>query len=469
MKSMTIRPGEVAQAQLPRHFVRGLEVGAQRRLLDAALARRAARVDVDRHQRLGLVDHQIAAGAKLHDGLQHPVELRLHRVFREQRLAAAIGHCRVAPELHLLGVARHQHAHELVRRAPALLAVDLDFVDVARVDVADRALDQAGFLVDQRRRDGLQRVLADVVPQPQQVFAVAPDLRLRPVGAGGAHDQAHALRDVQFGDDVLEPAAIGDRGDLARNAAAARRIGHQHAEPSGERDIGGQRRALRAALLLHDLHQQDLPALDHLLDLVVAQEARLDAAIARVLAAVVLAAHRLRRRLLGDLIAAPTRFPGRSRKSSWSAVVANGSPTCTAAASVSDGGHRRRPRPLRLRRVAARAPQARSVRLLRLRPRPRCSRWRWQPAVRDDAPARPLPYRTRTAANRPVRRSDQPLSAALRLPVHATRRRLGAALGRVPAPPGSPTSAARSSASSSRRASSACMSIRRCRSATGIW
>ncbi len=146
-------------------------------------------------------------------------------------------------------------------------------------------------------------MLADVVPQAQQVFAVAPDLRLRPVGAGRAHDQAHALRHVQFGDDVLEPAAIGNRGDLARNAAATRRIGHQDAEPSRERDIGGQRRALRAALLLHDLHQQDLPAPDHLLDLVVAQEARLGAAIACVVTAVVLAAHRLRRRLLGDLIA----------------------------------------------------------------------------------------------------------------------------------------------------------------------
>ena len=93
------QPGEVAQPQLPRHFVGGFQVGAQRRLLDAALARRAARVDVDRHQRLGLVDHQIAAGTKLHGGQQHRIELRLHLVLREQRHAA------VLPELHLLGVA----------------------------------------------------------------------------------------------------------------------------------------------------------------------------------------------------------------------------------------------------------------------------------------------------------------------------------------------------------------------------
>ena len=183
--------GEVAQPQLPRHFVRGLEVGAQRRLLDAALARRAARVDVDRHQRLGLVDHQIAAGAKLHGRQQHRIELRLDLVLGEQR------HPAVLPELHLLGMRWHQHAHEVVRGAPAFLAVDLDLVDVARIHVADRALDEARFLVDQRRRDRVQRVVADVVPEAQQVLAVALDLGLRAIGAGGPDDQAHPLGDVR--------------------------------------------------------------------------------------------------------------------------------------------------------------------------------------------------------------------------------------------------------------------------------
>ena len=80
------------------------------------------------------------------------------------------------------------------------------------------------------------------------------------------------LRDIEFGHHLLQPAAVGGRGDLARDAAAARRIGHQHAEAPGEREIGGQRRALRAAFLLDHLHQQDLPAADDFLDLVVAQE-----------------------------------------------------------------------------------------------------------------------------------------------------------------------------------------------------
>src|SRR5690606_13174172 len=57
-------------------------------------------------------------------------------------------------------------------------------------------------------------------------------------------------------------------GDLARNAAAARGVGHQHRIPAGERKVGGECGALVAALLLDDLDEQDLPALDDFLYLV---------------------------------------------------------------------------------------------------------------------------------------------------------------------------------------------------------
>ena len=275
------QPGQVAQAQLAGHLVGGLQIGAQRGLLDTALAGRAAGVDVHRHQRLGLINDQVAAGFQLHRRRHHCVELGIDLIPREQRLAV-----RVAPQLHLLGVARHQHAHEVVRRAPAILAVHLDLVHVARIDVADRPLDQRGFLIDQSRRHRLHRMLANVVPQPHQVFAVPGDLRLRPLRAGGAHDQAHPLGNAKLGGDLLQAAAVGGGGDLAGNAAAARRVRHQHAEPAGERDIGGQRRALGAALFLDHLDQQDLPALDDLLDLVVAQEARRDPLLALVVAGI---------------------------------------------------------------------------------------------------------------------------------------------------------------------------------------
>ena len=79
------QPGEIAQAQLPRDFFGGFEIGLERGLLDIALARRAAGIDVDRDQRLGRVDDDVAAGAELHDRRVDRVELAFHLETVEER------------------------------------------------------------------------------------------------------------------------------------------------------------------------------------------------------------------------------------------------------------------------------------------------------------------------------------------------------------------------------------------------
>ena len=71
------QPGHVAKSQLAGDFMRCLDVGGKGGLLDTMLFGCPARVDVDRHQRLGRVDHQIAAGFELYDRLVH----RRQRVF----------------------------------------------------------------------------------------------------------------------------------------------------------------------------------------------------------------------------------------------------------------------------------------------------------------------------------------------------------------------------------------------------
>ncbi len=155
MKSMTIRP-----ARSRRRSWRATSSAASRLVRSAVSSMprsrvAAAGVHVDGDQRLGLVDHQIAAGSSctVGDSIRRaalpPGTWRTAAGWRGAAVAA--------PQLHLLGVARHQHAHEVVRRLPALLAVDQHLVDVARIDVADGALDQRGFLVDQRRGHRTQR------------------------------------------------------------------------------------------------------------------------------------------------------------------------------------------------------------------------------------------------------------------------------------------------------------------------
>ncbi len=194
----------------------------------------------------------------------------LDPVLHEQRHRIAVRH-------DLLGLARHQHAHEVAGFLVARLALDPDLVDVLVVEVPDGALHQILFLIDEGGRDGVQSGLADVLPKPQQVVVVALDLGLGALGAGGAHDQAHALRHVQAGDHALQALAVGGGVDLARNAAAPGGVGHQHAIAAGQGQVGGERRALVAALFLDDLDQHDLPAADHFLDLVAAHQPALAA------------------------------------------------------------------------------------------------------------------------------------------------------------------------------------------------
>ena len=258
------QPGQVAKAQLARDLVRGLAVRLVGGVLDGPFLGRPARVHVDRDQRLGHADDDVAARFQLHDRVEHPREVAFDLVAREQRH-------RVVVQLHVLGVGRHDHLHEVLGGAETALALDQNLVDVLAVKVADGPLDEVAFLVDRRGRGGLEGQLADLFPQPHQVFVVALDLGPGALAAGGADDETRALRHLKLGRDVLQLLAVGGVGDLAGNPAAPRGVRHQHAVAARERQIGGQRRALIAALFLDDLDQHDLPDLDDFLDLVAAR------------------------------------------------------------------------------------------------------------------------------------------------------------------------------------------------------
>src|SRR5215510_3461825 len=68
-------PGEITQPQLTRNLIGGFQIGAQRGFLDVALARRPSRIDVDRDQRLGRVDDDVAARSQIHDRVVYGIEL----------------------------------------------------------------------------------------------------------------------------------------------------------------------------------------------------------------------------------------------------------------------------------------------------------------------------------------------------------------------------------------------------------
>ena len=253
--------GQIAQPQLARHLVAGLEVGLQRGVLDRPFASGPPRVHVDGHQRLGDPDHDVAARLQLHRRVEHAAQITLDLILGEQRHLLGIGHN--DPRMR-----RHDHPHEILGGAIPRLALHQNLVDLAAVKVADRPFDQIAFLIDRRRCNRLQRQLADLLPQTHQILVVALDLGLGALGPRRADDQTSAFRNLDLARDFLQLFPICRHGDLAGNPAAPRGVGHQHAIPPGQRQVSGQRSALVAAFFLDHLHQHDLADLDHFLDLV---------------------------------------------------------------------------------------------------------------------------------------------------------------------------------------------------------
>jgi hypothetical protein len=81
---------EVSQAQLPGDRLRRLEVGLEDRVVEVARADEAAGVDVDRRQRLGLVDDEVAARLQLDAAQQRLGDLLVDREQVEDRPLAGI-------------------------------------------------------------------------------------------------------------------------------------------------------------------------------------------------------------------------------------------------------------------------------------------------------------------------------------------------------------------------------------------
>ena len=156
-------------------------------------------------------------------------------------------------------------AHELLRLLVNRLGVDQQFADVRVEVVADRADHQAGFLVDQVGAALQLRRVLDRMPQLQQVVHVPLQLLGRAADARGAGDDAHAVGHFEAVDRVAQFVALLAL-DAARNAAAARIVRHQDEVAPGQRDVGGQRRALVAALVLVHLDDQFLAFPDLVLD-----------------------------------------------------------------------------------------------------------------------------------------------------------------------------------------------------------
>ena len=249
---------KVAQAQLAGNFVGGLAVGAEGGFLDVRALGGAARVDVDRHQRLGVVDHYRAARGQVDLARVGRLDLVFDLEAREQWHVVVIA-------LDARDVARHHVGHELGGLLVDVVGVDEDFTDVGLEVIADRADHQAAFLIDQEGTGLALRCAFDRTPQLEQVVEVPLQFFGGAADRRGARDHAHAGRDFELVHGIAQFGALVTL-DPARHATATRVVGHQHEVAAGQRDVGGERRALVAAFVLFHLDDQFLAFAQGFLD-----------------------------------------------------------------------------------------------------------------------------------------------------------------------------------------------------------
>ncbi len=189
-------------------------------------------------------------------------------------------------ELDAVDVPRHHDLHELAGPLEGLRLVDQYRVDLAVIDVADRADDHVAFFVDADRTRRLPDAAHDRPPEPQEVVQVPMQIALGAVGAGRADDEAQPLRRIELQQGLAELAAQIIVGDFAADADPLQPR-HQHEVTTGNADVRREGRSLGADAFLDYLHEDFAAAAEDLLNRrLVADAAFVEASAAALVAGI---------------------------------------------------------------------------------------------------------------------------------------------------------------------------------------
>ena len=238
-------------------FVSGFEVGAGRCFFDVAAFDGARRVDVDRDQSLGVVDHDGAARWQGDRASVCRFNLVLDLETAEQRRFIAVA-------FDAGGMLGHDVRHELLRLVVDVVGIDQDVADVVVEVVADSADDQTRLLVNQESAFGAAGTV-NRAPEFEQVVQVPLQFGRATSDACGAGDDGHAVGVFQLVHGFFEFCAVVTF-DATADATATGVVGHEHHITPRQADESGERCAFVAALFFLDLHQHFDAFFDDVLD-----------------------------------------------------------------------------------------------------------------------------------------------------------------------------------------------------------
>src|SRR5215467_3783606 len=254
---------EIPEPELADDLPGRLEIRLDDRVFQPAarfLADVTPGVDIDRDQRLGLVDDDRATRLQPDLALQRVLDLGLYAIFLEDRIRLRI-------ELHPRRQVRHDASDELEHPVVLLFVVDTNRLEFVGQEIAQKFADETLLAVDNGRGPFRLHVLADVEPRLMERLQVGQDVFLGTTGGCRADDDAGRKTTLlaELADDAPQACPLLARLDLARDADVVDGR-HEDQEPSGHSDMRGQPGALGPEGLLDDLDQDFLAFFQQFLD-----------------------------------------------------------------------------------------------------------------------------------------------------------------------------------------------------------
>ena len=217
---------DVAQSKLTRDFVRRFEVGLQNGSINIASAFVATGVDVDSHQRLGFVDHDVTAAPEPDLSMKGVIDLFLNTVGFEDWRRAFI-------KMNPIARPARNLAHHLGHAIGCLSIVAHDFVDFFGEKITHRSLNQIGLLKHAVGRGLIANELLNLRPLVEQEPQIAHKISRPLAFANRADDYTNSIGNIKVAQNLAEPVALFRVLDFARNAAAIAER-HQHEVAPGK-------------------------------------------------------------------------------------------------------------------------------------------------------------------------------------------------------------------------------------------
>src|SRR6267378_3733865 len=248
---------EVAQANLSDDFLHSFEVGLDDGVLEAGgtFADEFSGVDVDGHERFGVIDNDVAAGFEPHFRAQRFVELVLDAELLEDRRFLAV-------QLDAIDELGLEAADEFDDLPVFLFAIDPDGGEIVADVIAKDALDEIQVAVQKRGRFALLAALLDFVPGLAEEFDVGANFFVGGSAGRGSNDEAAGISAASFADQTTQTRAIIGGRDFARYTDVVDR-GHVDQEATRQCHVAGDASAFFAERLLGDLDDDVLPGLQH--------------------------------------------------------------------------------------------------------------------------------------------------------------------------------------------------------------